>query len=263
MTDNSLPLLKNPTFSQDDSLYSNDETARLISIINEKDQLVRTVAHDLRNPLGGIMSLASLMIQEDEFSEDQAELLNSIKAAAEYSLKLVEELLTVRQETLSPACYQEVDIHELIMNYLRYSEHLLDRKNQKLSLNFLEGEAYLMADKEKITRVLDNLIGNAMKFTPNNGEISINTQVVSNGLQITVKDNGVGIPEHVQPYVFSGPEGRRTGTSGEKSHGLGLSICKKIVESYGGTIHFQSRQGKGTNFYIWLPKVTFRSRMSA
>ncbi|MBD1395303.1 sensor histidine kinase [Mucilaginibacter glaciei] len=227
----------------------------LLLLLREKDQLIRTTAHDLRNPLGSITSLATLLMEENKLSEDQNELLDAIKLAASYSLKLVEGLLTIKNSDLETIYRQDVNIHELIKNYLRFSKHLIDRKNQTVLVNFFEGDIFLKVDKEKITRVVDNLIGNAMKFTPQFGEISVDTRMISDGLQIIVKDTGIGIPESLQPYVFAQPKGRRPGTSGEKSHGLGLSICKKIVESYGGTIHFQSRPGKGTKFYIWLPNV--------
>lgn len=236
--------------------HGNTETLR--RLLREKDHQLRAIAHDLRNPLGGISSLATLLIEEEGLSEEQSEMIDAIKVAASYTLKLVEGLLNANTPGLSSPYPQEIDVHTVIMNYLRFSEHLMDRKEQTVSVNLMPGQALIIADKEKITRVIDNLIGNAIKFTPQYGEIVINTQIVSDGLQITVKDNGIGIPENIQHQVFSGLGGGRTGTSGEKSHGLGLSICKKIVESYGGTIHFLSRASKGTIFYVWFPNVRLR-----
>ncbi|GAB3937754.1 sensor histidine kinase [Mucilaginibacter myungsuensis] len=232
--------------------YDNSE---LLSLLKEKDQLISTVAHDLRSPLGSISALAMLLGQEGELSGGQIELLDLIKTATNYSLKLVDELLTSKKADLKNLYIKEIDVHATIRNYLKFSQHLIDSKGQHISVNFLDGDALLMIDKEKLTRVIDNLIGNAIKFTPRGGKIAISTLIIANGLQITVKDNGIGIPENIQPQIFSISGGGRSGTSGEKSHGLGLSICKRIIEEQGGSIHFQSRSGKGTNFYVWLPKL--------
>jgi signal transduction histidine kinase len=113
----------------------------------------------------------------------------------------------------------------------------------------------IQADKEKLARVLDNLVVNAIKFSPENTSIELHAETRPKELILSVHDNGVGIPKDMatllfEPFVNSV---RRKGTAGEQSFGLGLYICRQIVEAHGGRIWFESEPGKGSVFFISLP----------
>ena len=107
---------------------------------------------------------------------------------------------------------------------------------------------------DKFTRVIDNILTNALKFTPLGGKININISKSNTIALLKIEDNGIGIPLHLQALIFDKftTAGRR-GTSGEKSLGLGMSICKKIVALHQGKIWFESKDNTGTTFFIELP----------
>ena len=104
-------------------------------------------------------------------------------------------------------------------------------------------------------RVVSNIINNAIKFSPENSTIRVKLQKKNaSAVLLSVQDNGIGIPVDLQDKIFTGnPQNRRPGTMGEESHGLGLSIVKKIVEEHGGNIWFESSVAGGTVFYVELP----------
>lgn len=226
----------------------------LACLLKEKDHLLRTVAHDLRNPLGGITATANLLLEEGNFSPEQLELLLLIKDAARHSLKLVQDLLIAETPDSDFYVNETVDLHTLIAKSVQLVKHQAASKQQTITKNFCREKVLIRINPDNITRVVDNLLNNAIKFTPQRGEITISTELMSNGVQFIVKDNGVGIPDDQQHRIFDGVKNNGTkGTLGETSHGLGLPICKRIIEGYGGTITFQSRREKGTIFYVWLP----------
>ena len=109
-------------------------------------------------------------------------------------------------------------------------------------------------NKTKFSRVIDNLITNAIKFTPSNGSVVVAIQPDTRGVVLKFHDTGIGIPSSLkaglfEPFTASG----RTGTANEHSTGLGLSIAKKIVESHAGEIWFESEEGEGSTFFLRLP----------
>ncbi|MEP6613095.1 MAG: ATP-binding protein, partial [Mucilaginibacter sp.] len=113
----------------------------------------------------------------------------------------------------------------------------------------------LLISREKIWRVIGNLISNAIKFSPAGETIFVKAVVANNELRISVNDAGIGIPANVQDKVFNMfTEAKRPGTAGEKSFGLGLSISKQIIENHDGKIWFESDGKTGTTFYISLPR---------
>lgn len=106
----------------------------------------------------------------------------------------------------------------------------------------------------KLSRVVDNPLTNAITFTPEGGNVQVGIGRRPEGIVVTVEDNGIGIPEalkphHLEPFSSSG----RTGTVGERSSGIGLSISKKLIELYSGKIWFESEDGKGSTFFLLLP----------
>jgi two-component system sensor histidine kinase VicK len=110
-------------------------------------------------------------------------------------------------------------------------------------------------DEVKLLQIVNNFASNAVKFTHENSEIRISVREGKDAVVIAVSDNGIGIPAALQPFVFEkhGPA-RRTGLNGERSIGLGLSICRNLVNLIGGKIWFESKEGTGTTFFVELPK---------
>ncbi|OYW79022.1 MAG: hypothetical protein B7Z27_06350, partial [Sphingobacteriia bacterium 32-37-4] len=108
--------------------------------------------------------------------------------------------------------------------------------------------------KDKIDRVISNLVTNAIKFSKPASIVHVSLQSNDGYAEIIVKDNGIGIPEYLQGKIFDlFTTAKRKGTAGEKSYGLGLAICKKIVEVHEGFIHVESKEGVGSSFIVKLP----------
>ncbi|MBL7717195.1 MAG: hypothetical protein JNL72_00055, partial [Flavipsychrobacter sp.] len=144
------------------------------------------------------------------------------------------------------------DLLKTCMNLLRFRAA---QKNQQLTLIQNSNKHIdIYVNKEKIIRVISNIINNAIKFTPAGGLISIQAKAQERQALILVKDQGIGIPDEYKDKIFDMfTEAKRTGTDGEKPFGLGLSISRQIVEAHNGKIWFDSTPEKGTTFYISIP----------
>jgi two-component system sensor histidine kinase VicK len=221
----------------------------------EKDRILHTVAHDLRNPLGGVSSLTNMMLTDDECSEEQRDYINIIKESADNSLELINEIFEATDNTISEVKMQLVDINTLLNNSVELLRFKAAEKNQQIELITLDSPELLMISREKIWRVVSNLIINAIKFSPVGGVIKVTVIRKTNTICVAVSDNGIGIPDEMQGKVFNMfTEAKRSGTMGEKSFGLGLSICKQIIEKHKGKIWFES-SADGTTFYVELNRA--------
>jgi signal transduction histidine kinase len=133
-------------------------------------------------------------------------------------------------------------------------ESIAERKQIHLKIDDFPQEIYIQAQSEKIVRVLENLISNAIKFSFEKSDILIGCQKIDNKVVIFVKDEGIGIPENLRQKLFDRfTKSGRLGTLGEKSLGLGMNIVRKIVELHEGNIDIESAVGKGTTIKIILP----------
>jgi signal transduction histidine kinase len=220
----------------------------------EKDRILRTVAHDLRNPIGGIASLTAAMT-DDGFTAEQMEMINLIKETSNNSLELINEILEVTNNGASLLNKELVEINSLLNNSVELLRFKAAEKGQEIKLGLLNKPVELFISKEKIWRVISNLISNAIKFSPAGALIFVNITEQDKYVTIAVKDNGIGIPQKIKDKVFNVfTEAKRPGTAGEKSFGLGLSISKQIIESHNGDIWLESSAESGTIFYVKLPK---------
>ncbi|WP_162996429.1 ATP-binding protein [Mucilaginibacter celer] len=219
----------------------------------EKDRILRTVAHDLRNPLGGIASLSTAMV-EDTNDEEQNNLINLIKETSFNSLELINEILEAAN-TASAAFNKEwVEINSLVGNSVELLRFKAAEKKQEIILCLLDNPTELLINREKIWRVMSNLISNAIKFSPKGAVINVHVTEKDGGVELCVTDHGIGIPHQLQQQVFNMfTNAKRAGTDGEKSFGLGLSICRQIVEKHSGKIWLESEVNTGSSFHVYLP----------
>jgi len=221
----------------------------------EKDRILRTVAHDLRNPLGGIASLTSIMVEETGYDTDLQYQLKIIKDTSSDTLELINEILEATNNTSTDLKKQLVEVNSLLNNSIELLRFKASEKHQEIILDPLSTVEQLYINREMIWRVVSNLISNAIKFSPVGESIHLKCANEASHIQISVIDHGIGIPDDMKDKVFNMfTDAKRAGTIGEKSFGLGLSICKQIIEKHHGKIWFESKPGKGTTFYIRLPK---------
>lgn len=221
----------------------------------EKDRILHVVAHDLRSPVSAITMLTELIM--DEVQDGEAlHMLRLINVSCQSQLALINELLarSNKADAKTKALPELFDINELLDNAVSLLRFRAGEKQQELMLKGLDKPVYVTANKENITRVINNFITNAIKFSKLGDKIEVTITATANTTIISVTDTGIGIPDKMKPMVFDEfSEAKRRGTQGEQSFGLGLSISKKIIEESGGRVWFESEEDKGSTFYISLP----------
>lgn len=220
----------------------------------EKDKILRVVAHDLRNPIGGISSITRLLKLED-LNSDHLEMVNMIEGASDDSLLLISEILQFTEDGVDKTTFQKVDLNQVLMTSVALLKFKTDEKQQKIILHKLDEPIYVLANREKLSRVFSNLVLNASKFSELHKTITINIKIEKHQAIISVVDEGIGIPKEIQNDIFTpfAPT-KRKGTSNEKSFGMGLSICKQIIDLHEGEISFESSLS-GSVFFVKLPVI--------
>ncbi len=233
--------------------------AELLQANQERDKFFSLIAHDLRSPLSGIMSITELMISEAaELSEQERdEFLLNIRDSSIKLFRLLENLLEWAKVqrgvmTFSPDVLELKEYIQLIISLVESNA-----MQKAISIdNKVDTEARVNADADMLNGILRNLISNAIKFTPMGGEIEVGISPTESNRFITiyVKDSGIGIPPKIIDKLFTlGENTSRPGTDGESSSGLGLILAKEFAEKHGGRIWAESEVGKGSTFYFTLP----------
>jgi signal transduction histidine kinase len=220
----------------------------------QKERLMNIMAHELRSPISGITSVADTLLQDATIGEEQSELIRMIENTSANTLSLINELLEERNNPDIILHKSEVDINKVIRQIVALLKFKAKEKQQTILEDYRNNLPLITVDTEKFERVISNLITNAIKFSEPEKEITIKTALVQNGLQISVKDNGIGMNENQLKKLFN-PQYtiKRLGTMGEKSFGMGLSICQQIIEKHNGKLWAESTENLGSTFIIQLP----------
>jgi signal transduction histidine kinase len=220
-----------------------------------KSQLLGTVAHDLRNPIAAVESIAMLMEMNDSIDADTQDNLDMIKASCHKATSIIEELLeTARNQNTHEFVTVKTEMNGFLMDIVEVWKIKKDAKN--IELISAVSPAYVQINHEKFHRVLDNLIVNALKFSREKSKVELHLSRKGQDIIIEVRDHGIGIPKDKLPIIFDPfTKAGRAGLKGEQSTGLGLSIVKQIVEKHNGKIVVESEEGKGSVFRITLPTV--------
>lgn len=226
----------------------------------DKDRILKVVAHDLRNPLGAITSIASLLIEEVNFSDEHMEFAKLMKTSSLQSMEMINDLLMANFNYRAEEMKKDVvDMQSLLKECVEQLKFKADEKGQKVNLE-IAADVLILADKEKIWRVLSNLIVNAIKFSPTGSVVDVKLFERDQKMELSIKDHGIGIPDELKDKIFDAfTDAKRWGTSGEQPFGLGLSISKQIIEAHGGKIWFDSDVDRGTTFYLELPAAKEKS----
>jgi signal transduction histidine kinase len=213
-------------------------------------KLIKIVAHDLRSPIGAISNIADMLLEE---SGTHDELLQLVSASSRNCLELINGLLDADFDQNHTLKKTDINLDEFLQQCVGLLNFRAKDKNQQLILkSYFNGS--IKADSNKIQRVVNNLVVNAMKFSPENSNILIETMPEQAAVMIIVKDSGIGIPDEIKDNIFDPfTMSKRDGTQGEKPFGLGLYITKQIIEAHDGKIWFKNADGGGTEFYVELP----------
>lgn len=219
----------------------------------EKDRILRVVAHDLRNPIGGIVTLSNMMLEGNMVNERSKHIVEAISSASVSSIALIQELMDTGYANVQDAAKTKVDIGSLLHNAVNLVQFKAADKKQHIEIQLPVSQVTMMIHPGQLERVVNNLLVNAVKFSPEGTKILLSLTAAKEGIQIAVRDQGIGIPESILGHIFDGSTVlKRTGTAGEKSFGLGLSICRQIVEAMGGVLRAESEEGVGSVFYVEL-----------
>ena len=240
-----------------DITENKDNEIRLVELNAAKDKFFSIIAHDLRSPFNSILGFSELILESieekdfDKVEEYTKIVLNSSKGAMDLLTNLMEwSLLQSGQMKYNPEYF---DIVELIDKVKQFFQNIADQKEIHLLTKF-EANIQIYADKEMTSIVLRNLISNAIKFTPDGGQIMITAVAEKDQLTVTVTDSGVGISSERIDTLFSVSENVSTyGTRNEKGTGMGLVLCKEFIEKNRGRIWVESLIGVGSTFSFTLP----------
>ena len=238
----------------------------VLSLMKEKQlsehttDFLNNMTHEFKTPLTNIALAGKMIIKDSTVNqEDKIKHYSGIILEENEKLRLqVEHVLSMSalERGEIPLRKTELDLHELIQDALKYISIQVENKQGKIKLNLAADKFILRGDRTHLTNALCNLIDNAIKYSKEKPDLSIQTVTVGVHLIVIVSDHGIGIDKEYQKKVFDKFFRVPTGDVHDvKGFGLGLAYIKKIVELHGGTIELESEKGKGTTFTIALPHV--------
>ena len=243
-----------------------DEVTAIVRDISDRARLdqmksdfINRATHELRTPIATMLLMVNLL-DGDITREEYVEYWNVLKTELNRERMLVEDLLSAGrlESNQTHMHFRFIDVSDLMKQAIRQFDQPAREKDVILGLTLndtLDETAYLLnADGGALTQVFVNLLGNAMKFTPSGGRIDVSMSRLLDGLSITIKDTGMGIPSEDLPLLFNRFfRGANAILEEIPGTGIGLFIVRSILEKHGGNIKVHSEIGKGTQFDIWIP----------
>jgi signal transduction histidine kinase len=227
---------------------------QLSDLNHEKDTLMSIVAHDLKSPLNTIKGVADLMEIEGGLTDDQKRYVSMTKDATQAGLYLIKDLLDVHmlEENVLPH-YSSFDISTFLLKRVNAFNPVAEAKHIHLHITRIENVEVWM-DGDYLTRIVDNLLTNAIKFSNKNSTVEVAAGKSGDSVWISVKDQGQGFSEKDKRDLFQKFKKLSSQpTAGETSNGLGLAIVKTLVDRMKGSIELISEKGKGSEFIIQFP----------
>lgn len=237
------------------SVVTMQDITYLKNLDQMKSEFVHTVSHDLRSPLTAVLGYAELLERVGPLTEQQQEFVHRIQASVQSITALINELLDLgRLDAGFDTRRESVQIENILDYSLGLFDALVQEKNLHIKKNVAGRLPALRANPIRIRQMIENLIGNAIKYSPNGSEIAVSIQTADNQIILEVKDSGPGIPINDQPHIFD-KFFRGSNVEATKGTGLGLAIVKSIVDSYHGRVWVESVLGEGASFFVVMPTV--------
>jgi signal transduction histidine kinase len=232
-----------------------DRKDELEEMNKAKDQVFAMVSHDLRSPLTSVQGVLDLIRDDMLKGEDLKRLIDGIEVSVRENVNVIEDLLAWAKDQLSGFDLepQSMKLKPLLDDVLTTQTFLALQKKIELKKS-INGQT-IFADPNAMRVIIRNLISNAIKYTHEEGKIELTVEENNQHVLISIKDNGIGIPESVKDKIFDSNSWTRAGTGKEKGSGFGLSMTKEFVERMNGRIWFESTEGNGTSFFVELPKA--------
>ena len=226
-----------------------------------KNEFINNVSHELRTPLSIIKEGVSLVLDGVicPIKEEQAKVLAMAKANIDRLARLINNLLDISKLEAGKLEFKRVlvDFSTMLRDICAKWKLEVDKNCRSLEYCSPDLPVNIYIDPDKLTQILDNLISNAIKFTPKEGKIKVELKDEKNQIEISISDTGIGIAEEDLPKVFGRFQqfSRPQGGAGYKGTGLGLAIVKELIEIHKGEIKVESELNKGTKFIFTLPKI--------
>jgi signal transduction histidine kinase len=241
-------------------------TERLEELDSVKSEFISVAAHQLRTPLSAIKWTLSLLLDGDAgvATPEQKELFEKALSSNERMIRLIEDMLTVTRIESGKATFVSlpVSLGELLVGLVQEVEKSAHEKGVMLTLAPVPQHRTILGDAEKLRAVFQNLLENALRYTPSSGKVSVTLVQTEHMIEVHIADSGIGIPEKDRANIFTkffrADNAVKTVTDGT---GLGLYVAKTIIERHHGTLRFESTEGKGTTFFATLPNEDAPFRM--
>jgi PAS domain S-box-containing protein len=246
----------------DELVHAKDELERQMRV---RADFIGTASHELRTPATTLRTLSALLgrkvLPRYEFSDEDAKLLGMLDFETRRLANLVDDLLEVAKvdATEAPLAESDVDISAIARAEVDSTFGLDAKAGPPISVRLPAAPAFVRADEHALRRIIVNLIGNARKFTPADGRVSVSVEGAGDRVRLVVADTGIGIPESDLPHVFERfYRVERPGTE-IRGTGLGLAIVARLVERMHGVISISSEVGRGTTVSVEMPAAVSRS----
>ncbi|WP_413288303.1 sensor histidine kinase [Bdellovibrio sp. HCB337] len=229
--------------------------------LTSREEILAIVSHDLRNPIGAASACASMLLEDPAYEKIDPEvrdLIVLIKQSADTSLRLIADLLDVERVAQGKLAINPIDccMGDLVRETVETFKMAASAKSIQLRTTPFDINCESYCDPDRIRQVISNLIGNAIKFTPKGGMVTITVEPDNNTVQISITDTGPGIPEEKKAQIFE--RFAQIGSKNRTGLGLGLYISKMLVEAHGGKIWAESKIGEGSKFIFTIPRKKFR-----
>jgi len=233
------------------------DVTRFKDLERVKNEFVATASHDLRNPITSIKGYGQLIMHGGELNEHQTDFVKRILRGADHMSELVENMLDLAKMDLGlERKKDEVDMARLLVETADELKPQAEGKGQRLTIEKTATSCKVQGDAFQLGQVLHNLIGNAIKYTPNEGAVTLSLCEENDMVKIQVQDTGYGIPPADLPHIFDRfYRVRNNGHDDISGNGLGLAIVKAIAGQHGGDVSVESETEKGSCFTLTLPSM--------
>ncbi|MBM4053096.1 MAG: hypothetical protein FJ264_00185 [Planctomycetes bacterium] len=238
-----------------------EQNKEIIAANRAKSEFLANMSHELRTPLNAIIGFSEVLRDKvcGELNEEQIDFVKDIHQSGQHLLQMINDILdlTKIESGKLELKYEEFEMGQLISDVIVTLKTLADKKRLILNTNIHNHNERICADPVKFKQILYNLLSNSIKFTPENGTVSIKTTAINQGMdciKVEVSDTGIGIKEEDYSKIFQAFKQIDSSFSRKyEGTGLGLNLTKRLVEMHGGKIDFVSKAGAGSTFTFTIP----------
>ena len=224
--------------------------------LTTRNEFLAIVSHDLRNPIGAAASCAEMLLEDATFANIDPEVkhwIEFIKRNVDVSLRMIADLLDLERMALGKLKLnlEKIRVGQIIRQSVESFAHAASAKGVLLRAIPIIGSDEAVCDFDRILQVLSNLIGNALKFTPEGGTITVSASIIDTAVQVSIEDTGPGIPEEKLGQIFE--RFAQLGSNDRRGLGLGLYISKMLIDAHGGRIWVKSKINEGSTLFFTIP----------